>query len=149
MKIVFWEKPGCMGNARQRALLATTGHEIEAKSLPGHNWTRAELEPFLEGLEVIDWFNHGARRVKEGEVIPEGLDAETAYKILLSDPILIRRPLLQIGEARRVGFDLEWIESRIGSLPKSGRIERLRGEDLPRRKDRPALRRSAPLSGCP
>jgi len=130
MKIVFWEKPGCMGNARQRALLATTGREIEAKSLPDHKWTREELEPFLEGLEVFDWFNHGARRVKEGEVIPEGLDAEAAMKILLADPILVRRPLLQIGEERRVGFDLEWIEARIGQLPNTGRIERLRGEDL-------------------
>ena len=32
-------------------------------------------------------------RVKEGEVIPEALDEEGAYRFLLADPILVRRPL--------------------------------------------------------
>lgn len=130
MKIEFWEKPGCMGNARQRALLATTGHEIVVKSLPDHKWTREELAPFFDGLPVADWFNRGARRVKEGEIIPEGLDAETAYTILLADPILVRRPLLAIAGERCVGFDLDWIEARIGPMPGTERVKRVLGEDL-------------------
>lgn len=117
MDIIFWEKPGCMGNAKQKALLTAAGHDVVAKSLPGHSWTREELAPFFEGLEVGDWFNRGARRVQEGEVMPDGVDEETAYKILLADPILVRRPLLQIGEDRCVGFDLAWIEARVGALP--------------------------------
>lgn len=130
MKIVFWENPGCMGNARQRALLATGGHEIEARSLPDHKWTREELAPFFEGVPVEDWFNLGARRVKEGEVIPEALDEDGAYRFLLADPILVRRPLLEIAGEKKLGFDLEWIESKIGALPSSERVERVRGEDL-------------------
>ena len=130
MKIVFWEKPGCMGNARQRALLATGGHEIEARSLPDHKWTREELSPFFDGLAVEDWFNRGARRVKEGEVIPEGLDEEGAYRILLADPILVKRPLLEIAGEKKLGFDLDWIESKLGPLPSSDRVNRVRGEDL-------------------
>lgn len=130
MKIVFWEKPGCMGNARQKALLATGGHEIEARSLPGHAWTREELAPFLEGLAVPDWFNRGARRVKEGEVDPDAVDAETAYTILLADPILVKRPLLEIAGEKKLGFDLAWIESKLGPLPSTEQVNRARGEDL-------------------
>jgi nitrogenase-associated protein len=130
VKIVFWEKPGCMGNARQRALLATGGHEIEVKSLPDHKWTRKELAPFFEGLAVEDWFNLSSRRVKESEVIPEALDEDGAYRFILADPILVRRPLLEIDGEKKVGFDLEWIESKIGPLPSSERVDRVRSEDL-------------------
>ncbi len=130
MKIVFWEKPGCSGNARQKALLATSGIGIEARSLPDHPWTRQELEPFLEGHPVPDWFNRGARRVKDGEVDPDSLDAESALRILLADPILVRRPLLEIDGEKKLGFDLEWIESRIGALPATDRVQRVRREDL-------------------
>jgi nitrogenase-associated protein len=130
MRIAFWEKPGCMGNARQKALLATGGHEIEARSLPDHAWTREELAPFFEGLAVEDWFNISARRVKEGEVIPEALDEDGAYRFLLADPILVRRPLLEINGLKKLGFDLEWIEAQVGPLPSTERVNRVRGEDL-------------------
>lgn len=130
MRITFWEKPGCMGNARQKALLATGGHEIDARSLPDHAWTAGELAPFLEGLPVPDWFNRGARRVKDGDVDPDALDADQAMAVLLADPILVRRPLLAIGDERHVGFDLEWIESRIGPLPSNERTDRVRSQDL-------------------
>lgn len=130
MKIIFWEKPGCMGNARQRALLATGGHEIEVRSLPGHAWTRDELSPFLEGLAVPDWFNRGARRVKEGDIDPDAMDSETAYSVLLADPILVKRPLLEIAGHKKLGFDLEWIESKVGPFPSTERVNRVRGEDL-------------------
>lgn len=132
MIVEFWEKPGCMGNARQKALLATSESEIVPRSLPDHPWTQQELSLFLDGLPVPDWFNRGARRVKEGEVDPDSLDAESAYAILLADPILVRRPLLKIGDDRHVGFDLDWIEERIGHLPSNERINRVRSEDLTR-----------------
>jgi len=33
MHIVFFEKPACIGNARQKAMLSVAGHELETKSL--------------------------------------------------------------------------------------------------------------------
>jgi nitrogenase-associated protein len=130
MKIVFWEKPGCMGNARQRALLVAGGHDVQARSLPDHAWTREELLGFLEGLAVPDWFNTGAGRIKSGEIVPGDLNAEEAIALLVGDPILVRRPLLEIGQARRAGWDLEWIEACAGPLSESDRIRRVRSEDL-------------------
>ncbi|MEN9355332.1 MAG: hypothetical protein RL318_2657 [Fibrobacterota bacterium] len=129
-RIVFWEKPGCMGNARQKALLATGGHVIESRSLPGSKWEQADLLAFLESHPVPDWFNRGARRVKEGEVDPDAVSREQALEILIADPILIRRPLLEIEGTRLMGFDLAKIETLIGALPSTERIERVRGENL-------------------
>ena len=34
-KIIFYEKPGCGGNARQKALLLASGHELEVRNLLG------------------------------------------------------------------------------------------------------------------
>jgi len=129
-RIVFWEKPGCMGNARQKALLATGNHDIESHSLPGSVWKRADLLAYLDPLPVPDWFNRGARRVKEGEVDPDGVDREQALDILIADPILIRRPLMEIDGTRLVGFDLERVEALIGKLPSTERVDRVRGENL-------------------
>ena len=38
--IIFYEKPGCGGNARQKAILQAAGHEVEAKNLLAEPWTR-------------------------------------------------------------------------------------------------------------
>jgi len=130
MKIEFWEKPGCMGNARQKALLAQAGHEIDARSLPGSEWTTGELLEWLGDLPIPDWFNRGARRIQEGEVDPDSVNGEEALSILAADPILIRRPLVQVAGVRMVGFDLERIEQLAGALPDTERIRRVRRENL-------------------
>jgi len=130
MKIVFWEKPGCMGNARQKAILAQAGHEIDARSLPGSVWTPEELRAWLGDLPVPQWFNRGARRVQEGEVDPDSVTWEEALSILVADPILVRRPLVEVAGVRMVGFDLVRIEALAGPLPDTERIRRVRGENL-------------------
>jgi hypothetical protein len=33
MKITFWEKPGCKGNARQKSLLIASGHRLDVRDL--------------------------------------------------------------------------------------------------------------------
>jgi nitrogenase-associated protein len=55
-----------------------------------------------------------APRVKSGEVNPEQVDAETALRLLVEDPLLIRRPLLRVGEDYRQGFDPGAIAAWIG-----------------------------------
>lgn len=114
-RLVFFEKPGCGGNAKQRALLEAAGHTLERRNLLTAPWTRATLLPFLSPLPVADWFNRAAPRVKSGEVVPEALDAEAALALLLAEPLLIRRPLLQREDgARLVGFDTEAVERFVG-----------------------------------
>lgn len=106
--IVFYEKPGCGGNGRQRALLEAAGHTLERRSLLDEPWTRESLLAFLAPLPVTQWFNRAAPRVKSGEVVPEALDAQAALTLLLQEHLLIRRPLMQRSDgARLVGFDTQ------------------------------------------
>jgi nitrogenase-associated protein len=114
-RIVFYEKPGCSGNARQRALLRAAGHELDVRSLLAEPWTRESLLAFLAPLPVSQWFNRAAPRVKSGEVVPETLSQEQALAALLAEPLLIRRPLMQRDDsARLVGFDTALVQAFVG-----------------------------------
>jgi nitrogenase-associated protein len=111
----FYEKPGCGGNARQRALLEAAGHTLERHDLLAVPWTRERLLQFLAPLPVAQWFNRAAPRVKRGEIVPEALDAEAALAALLAEPLLIRRPLMEREDgARLVGFDTAEVERFVG-----------------------------------
>jgi nitrogenase-associated protein len=116
--VLFFEKPGCANNTRQKGWLAAAGHEVEAVSLLAHPWTRDELLSYFGALPVAQWFNRAAPRVKSGEVVPESLDAAAALQLMLAEPLLIRRPLLRVGERREVGFDVPSIHAWLG-LPES------------------------------
>jgi nitrogenase-associated protein len=114
--LVFFEKPGCGGNARQRAALEAAGHTLEQRNLLTAQWTSESLLAFLAPLPVPDWFNRAAPRVKSGEVQPDTLDAEAALALLLQEPLLIRRPLMQRTDngTRHVGFDTAAVNAWIG-----------------------------------
>ncbi len=105
--IRFYEKPGCAGNARQRRLLEKAGHRLEVRDLLSEAWTLERLEQVLAGLPVPAWFNRSAPAVKRGEVVPEELSRKTALALLMADPLLLRRPLIEVGERIWVGFDVE------------------------------------------
>ncbi len=112
--VIFFEKPGCAGNARQRKLLEASGHTVHARSLLAEPWTAATLRPFFGDLPAADWFNRSAPAIKSGEVDPAALDEAGAMALLLANPLLIRRPLLQVGDERRCGFDAGAVAAWIG-----------------------------------
>lgn len=115
--VIFYEKPGCGGNERQKALLRAAGHDLEVRDLLTWPWSPATLLPFLSGAPVSDWFNRTSPRVKAGEVVPEAASAGEALALLLADPGLIRRPLLQVGGRREVGFLSAVVGDWIGLEP--------------------------------
>lgn len=114
--LVFFEKPGCGGHARQRTLLAAAGHTMERRNLLTAHWTRERLLEFLSPLPVAQWFNRAAPLVRDGAVVPEELDGESALALLLAEPLLIRRPLMQRTDtgARLVGFETAEVERFVG-----------------------------------
>ena len=124
--VTFYEKPGCKGNLRQKMLLAAAGHTVQAKSLKTEPWTADRLLAFLGTLPIAEWFNQAAPDIKSGEIVPENLGFEDALHLLLANPLLIRRPLMEIGEVRQVGFDIAAVDAWIGlknvELP-AGNIE--------------------------
>lgn len=112
--VIFYEKPGCVNNTKQKTVLQTAGHTLEVRNLLTEAWTADRLRPFFGQLPVTEWFNRTAPQVKSGEVIPEQLDAETALALMVANPLLIRRPLMQVGTQYQVGFNPEEVDQWIG-----------------------------------
>jgi len=112
--VVFYEKPGCINNTRQKALLAAAGHRVLACDLLAESWTAERLRPFFGDRPLSEWFNYTAPRIKSGEVQPEMLDEASALAAMVADPLLIRRPLVEVAGERRQGFDPAAMDAWIG-----------------------------------
>lgn len=103
----FYEKPGCLTNAKQKQWLASAGLLLIVHDLLQEPWqeNRQKLRTFFGTLPVKEWFNPNAPDIKIGLVKPEQLNEEQAIELMVSQPILIRRPLLEIENKRYAGFD--------------------------------------------
>lgn len=119
--VVFYEKPGCANNAKQKQWLRESGHVVIEQNVLTHNWGASELQRFFAGLPISQWFNPSAPRIKYGEINPAAIEAEQAIALLLADPLLIRRPLMQVNESTMVGFDHEAVKRWIGLRHKPAR----------------------------
>lgn len=104
VELVFYEKPGCVGNQRQKKLLQGLGHLLEVRDLISEQWTAERLRPFFGDRPVAQWFNESAHKVKDGSIDIHGVDEEQALQLMLAEPMLIRRPLMQFGDVRQSGF---------------------------------------------
>lgn len=119
--VVFYEKPGCGNNTKQKVWLAASGHTVLAKNLLTEKWTAERLSAFFGELPVAKWFNPAAPKVKSGEVDPASFDSQSALALMLAEPILIRRPLMDVEGMLCVGFDAKEVDAWIGlndSQPK-------------------------------
>ena len=112
--VIFYEKPGCANNTRQKALLAASGHVLEVRDILTWPWSAAELESFFGDRPVAEWFNRAAPRVKSGAVRPEEFGRDEALAAMLADPLLIRRPLMEAAGRREAGFDDGRVRAWIG-----------------------------------
>jgi hypothetical protein len=54
-KVIFYEKPGCANNARQKALLAASGHQLDVRNLLTEPWTEAGFD----SSAVDEWIGRG------------------------------------------------------------------------------------------
>jgi len=117
--VTFFEKPGCANNTRQKQILSAAGHQVSAHSLLTEPWTAERLRSFFGNRPVAEWFNRAAPKVKSGEIVPEAVSAEQALALMLAEPLLIRRPLMEVGDQRMVGFDQEMVETWIGLSPEN------------------------------
>lgn len=112
--VYFYEKPGCINNTRQKQLLAAAGHQVVALNLLTEPWQKDRLRTFFGNLAVPDWFNYSAPLIKHGEIEPDKLSEQEALALMLENPLLIRRPLLQVGDSVMVGFDQQAVDNWIG-----------------------------------
>lgn len=112
--VTFYEKTGCANNTRQKRLLIEAGHTVITKNLLTETWQADQLRAFFVDLPVRDWFNYSAPAIKYGEVEPDILNEQQALELMLIDPLLIRRPLMQVGKQYMAGFDSEKVTAWLG-----------------------------------
>ena len=112
--VVFYEKPGCGNNTKQKIWLASSGHTVLAKNLLTENWNEDRLRPFLGDLPVAQWFNPNAPKIKSGAIDPSKLDSQTALNMMIVEPLLIRRPLMEVEGVFAIGFDAKGVDAWIG-----------------------------------
>jgi len=131
--ILFYEKPGCQNNIRQKKILELSGHVVEAVNLLEHPWTKEELDRYLGKKPVADCFNPAAPAIKSGLVNPFDFTKEEALEAMIKEPLLIKRPLLKIGKHCIQGFDTAILENLINLKPVQGAeniVEKLDITDL-------------------
>lgn len=112
--VTFYEKPGCINNTRQKQWLTEAGHQVHAKNLLTEHWHPEALRLFFGDLPVKNWFNYSAPAVKHGEIEPDKLTEQQALALMVANPLLIRRPLMQVAERRMAGFDQPTIDKWLG-----------------------------------
>lgn len=103
-------------------MLEAAGHEVVAKDLLSEPWTTERLRSFFGDMPVTSWFNPAAPRIKSGEIKPQSFNDEAALILMLADPLLIRRPLIEADGQKCAGFDREPVVSLLGN--------HLTGEDV-------------------
>lgn len=118
-ELVMYTKPGCLGALRQLELLQRAGVSVQVRDLSGSALSATDLNTFLQGLPVDQWFHPTAQAIRDGRVDPSALDAEEALSLLSSDPALIRRPLFALADQRICGFDPDVLEQQLALPPGS------------------------------
>lgn len=103
-ELVFFEKPGCIGNKQQKTILRQLGITLEVRSILSERWTQERLRPFFQDKPVANWFNESAPQVKSGEVDIHQLNETEALDLMIHEPILIKRPLLICNNLMQSGF---------------------------------------------
>ncbi|GAA0582728.1 ArsC/Spx/MgsR family protein [Caenispirillum bisanense] len=117
--VIFYGKPECPANAKQRRQLEAAGHTIEFRDLTVESWTAETLRPYFEGRPVSTWLNKLHPKVRTNAIDPDAQTPDKALTLMMADPDLIRRPLLQVGGQKKFGFDPVQIEAWIGLRPRA------------------------------
>ncbi len=103
-EIIFFEKPGCINGEKQKAILRAAGHSLSCIDILKYPWSPEKLLVFVAGKEAAEMINYTAPVVKRGEIVPERLSFDEALKLMVADPILIKRPLIAVNGLSIQGF---------------------------------------------
>lgn len=107
--IIFYEKPGCAGNARQKKILDDLNISYMTKSILDTKWEKSTLEKFFDGLDKKEFLNSFAPQIKNKLLDIDNLSKEQLIEKMIDEPILIKRPLLEIDQHKICGFDIKKI----------------------------------------
>lgn len=113
-EIVFFEKPGCVNNGKQKEILLQAGHSLCCVDMISYPWSKEKLLPFVVGKKPEEMMNSTAPAVKNGELVPAALAFEQAVAMMVAEPLLIKRPLVVVDNLFIQGFDDERLRPYLG-----------------------------------
>lgn len=104
MDMDFFEKPGCINGEKQKRILRAAGNTLNCIDILTFPWQKELLLPFVTGKVPTEMMNSTAPAIKRGEIDPASLNFEEALTMMVASPILIKRPLIRIGDLHIQGF---------------------------------------------
>ena len=113
-EMLFIEYPKCSTCKKARKHLESIGADFESRHIVEDNPTEDELREWiaLSGYPVKKFFNTSGMKYRElslKDKLPEMSDEEK-IKLLATDGMLVKRPLLIDGDRILVGFrEKEWV----------------------------------------
>ena len=119
-KIIFYEKPGCAENQKQKNFLAAAGYEIETRDLTAEHWTPAGLRAYFAEKPVAEWFDPRANKITSGEINPATANPQSALVMMSVDPNLIKSPLLKFNGRCASGLDAAELEHFLTAHQRGG-----------------------------
>ena len=111
--IIFYEKPGCKTNAKQKKYFRDAGYRVIERNILEHGMNHSDLYKFVKKIPIREWFNKNAPQIKNKEINPRGMNRREALELLINDAILIKRPLLSINGKKLCGFNKGLIEELV------------------------------------
>jgi len=112
--IIFYEKPGCINNSKQKKILREAGYSLIERDILNESWTPELLRKFFGNLPIEQWLNKSAPLVKNNQLKIDDLSESEILSLMIDNPILIRRPLMRMGDTHKIGFDVDILEQLIG-----------------------------------
>ncbi|GAB2193977.1 hypothetical protein MAH2_18720 [Sessilibacter sp. MAH2] len=104
-KVIFYGKPTCINNRKQRKILQEAGIEFQEENLLTYPWRKETLISYFVNAPKSQWYNKTAPAIKQGDMTPDSMTEDQLLDAMCLDPVLIRRPLISIDDFKTVGFD--------------------------------------------
>lgn len=121
--IIFYEKTGCINNRKIKQILMRAGHELDVRNLLTESWSAATLSPYLDSRGAQYWVNSNHPDVKANRLCLPLEQPEQLIDMLCADPLLIRRPLIQVENRFYQGVDASQLRDLIDPTALSGNYE--------------------------
>lgn len=102
--ITFFKKPGCINGEKQKDILRAAGHRLRCIDILSYSWSCENMLVFVAGKAPVEMMNHSAPAIKKREIIPERLSFAEAVEMMVADPLLIKRPLVEVDGLNIQGF---------------------------------------------
>lgn len=114
-EIVFYEKPGCINGEKQKVILRRAGHALRCINILTFPWRPDILMPFVSGKAPETMMNPSAPAIKKGELRAQALSFQEAVELMVGDPILIKRPLIEVDGMKIQGFTDPRLQPYLGT----------------------------------